>query len=131
MHGTVEFSNAPVMINLTGGEGIPGTPNLDWRIQGETGWLRLTTSSVALNVGSSDIKLEVYKAGSEAGTMLSLERDEWSQLPIPAQNIARLYNAYHNGNWYPDWEYALQRFETVETLWEDFDKQTIGWRYST
>jgi hypothetical protein len=57
IHGTVQPSQAVVAIIFTGGDEIPGIPVLDWRIQGESGWLRLTSSSMALNVGSPDTKL--------------------------------------------------------------------------
>lgn len=98
IHGTVDPSNAVVVINFTGGDGLPGLPVLDWRIQGETGWLRITSSSVVLNVGSPDTKLELFDATSGKVEVVVPEDDKWSKLPVPAQNIARLYEAYRKND---------------------------------
>jgi hypothetical protein len=119
--GTVQPSQAVVVINFTGGSGISSLPVLDWRIQGETGWLRLTSSSMALNVGSLDSKLVVCDARGEEKEVMP-EEDEWTKLPLPAQNIARLYEAYRKNKWYPDFDYAIKRHELIETLWRDFDQ---------
>lgn len=109
-------------INLHGGPGIPGVAAMDWRIQGETGWLRLTSPSVFLNIGHPDTKVELYDAESDKFEELVPDKDEWSELPLPAQNIARLFDAYLKGQWYPDWEHALLRHEQAEQLWKDFDE---------
>ncbi|KAM0123811.1 hypothetical protein ACHAP3_010839 [Botrytis cinerea] len=121
IHGTVLPSQAVVAIIFTGGDGIPGLPILDWRIQGEYGWLRLTSSSMALNVGSPDTKLELYDASGKARE-IAPDEDQWSKLPLPAQNIARLYEAFRKKDWYPDLDYAIKRHELIETMWRDFDQ---------
>jgi len=64
IHGTLGPSNAVVVINFAGGDGIPGLPVLGWRVQGEIGWLRVTSSFMALNVGSPDTKLELFDTTS-------------------------------------------------------------------
>lgn len=127
IHGTVAPSNAVVVINFTGGNGIPGLPALDWRIQGSTGWLRLSSSSMALNVGSPDTKLEI--CGDRTGGVVeevATDEDQWSKLPLPAQNIARLYEAYWNGDWYPDFDYAIKRHGLIDAMWRDFDQAENG-----
>jgi predicted dehydrogenase len=119
--GTVQPSQAVVVINFTGGSGISGLPVLDWRIQGERGWLRLTSSSMALNVGCPDSKLVLCDSRGEQKDVM-LEEDKWTKLPLPAQNIARLYEAYRKNKWYPDFDHAIKRHEMIETLWRDFDQ---------
>lgn len=126
MYGVAHPSNAVVVINLTGGRGIPGLPILDWRIQFENGWLRLQSSTIALNVGSPDTKLEIFDAARGTQEEVHPDEDEWSGMPVPAQNIARLYEAYRLGQWYPDFEYALKRHGMVESMWNDFDENSFG-----
>ncbi|KAL1851205.1 transcription regulator gal80 [Paecilomyces lecythidis] len=118
VQGTVSPSGALATINLYGGKEIPGTPQLDWRIQGETGWLRVTSSNCAINVGSPDLKLEVFNG--ETGEVVALDRDELDELPLPAQNTARLYEAYRKNEWYPTFEWAVKRHETIEEMWKRF-----------
>jgi predicted dehydrogenase len=127
IHGTVQPSQAVVAIIFTGGDEIPGIPVLDWRIQGESGWLRLTSSSMALNVGSPDTKLGLYDASGKVGEV-SPEEDQWSKLPLPAQNIARMYEAYRKKDWYPDFDYAIKTHELIETMWRDFDQAEVKTR---
>lgn len=76
---------------------------------------------MALNVGSPDTKLELYDASGKAREVAP-DEDQWSKLPLPAQNIARLYEAYRKKDWYPDFDYAIKRHELIETMWRDFDQ---------
>ncbi|KAF7596211.1 hypothetical protein BBP40_002743 [Aspergillus hancockii] len=120
-YGTVEPSKAAVTIKLHAGKEFPGAPRLDWRIQGEKGWLRLTSPLLFLNVGGPGIKVEIAKY--ETGTVeeLTPELDEWDELPIPAHNIARLYEAYRKNEWYPTFDWALKRHEAIDGIWKQFD----------
>ncbi|GAD91894.1 oxidoreductase [Paecilomyces variotii No. 5] len=116
VQGAVSPSGALATINLYGGKEIPGTPQLDWRIQGETGWLRVTSSNSSINVGSPDLKLEVFNG--ETGEVVALDRDQWNELPLAARNTARLYEAYRKNEWYPSFEWAVKRHETIEEMWK-------------
>lgn len=70
---------------------------MQWWIQGSKGELRLKSSSWSLNVGREDTKVELFN--KETGKMeeVKRERDQWDELPVPAQNIARLYEAFRKG----------------------------------
>src|SRR4051794_40422931 len=59
IQGTVSSSNAIVTYQWYGGKPFPGTPAADWRILGDKGELRLTSSSWALNVGRPETKIEL------------------------------------------------------------------------
>ncbi|KAB8231260.1 Gfo/Idh/MocA family protein [Aspergillus alliaceus] len=123
-YGRVEPYNAAVTINLYAGKEFPGQPRLDWRIQGEKGWLRLSSPMFFLNVGGPGIKLEI--ANHDTGTVEELfpETDEWDELSVPAQNIARLYEAYRKKEWYPTFDWALKRHEAIDALWKQFDEDS-------
>lgn len=121
MYGTVENSNAFVTINLHAGKEIPGLPRLDWRIQGDKGWLRLTSSVLFQNVGSPDTKLELVKSDGSVEEIF-VEPQEWDDLPIPAQNIARIYEAYRKDEWVPTFDWAVKRHELLDRMWKQFDE---------
>ncbi|GFF58529.1 galactose/lactose metabolism regulatory protein GAL80 [Aspergillus udagawae] len=122
VHGTAEESNAFVTINLYAGKEMPGLPRLDWRIQGEKGWLRVTSPMAFLNVGTPETKLQLYRTESGQVEEVTVDEDEWDSLPIPGQNIARLYEAYRKGEWYPTFDWAVRRHELIDGMWKRFDK---------
>ncbi|TVY81618.1 Galactose/lactose metabolism regulatory protein [Lachnellula suecica] len=125
LHGLVSPSNAPISIHFRGGKQFPGTPALEWRIQGEKGELRLTSSSFGLNVGTPDTKVELFDEESGIVEELVPNSSELDDLPIPAQNIARLYEAFRKGEWYPDFEWAVKRHEMLAEIWRRHDEATI------
>lgn len=69
-------------------------PNLDWRIFGSKGEIRISSFGPrGLNVGSNDIEVEICKA--DEGVVSKLDTGvDWEHLPLPARNIARLYEAF-------------------------------------
>jgi predicted dehydrogenase len=101
-------------------------PALDWRIFGSKGEIRITNYVTwALNAGSEDTKIEIYKADDGVVSEVDLEADEFKDVPLPARNIARVYEAFAagldvGGNkkvWYPDFEHALKRHELIEEMY--------------
>ena len=121
IHGTVEPSNAIVNFQWHGGKPFPDTPGADWRIFGEKGELRLTTPSWALNVGGPATKLELFDATTGVLEPVVVDKDQWDSLPIPAHNIARLYEAYRLKEWHPDFEWAVKRHKTIDEIFQRFD----------
>jgi hypothetical protein len=121
IQGTVQPSNAIVNFQWHGGKAFPGAPVVDWRIVGEKAELRLTTSSFGLNVGRPDTKIELFDPATGAVETIAVEKDQWDSLPIPAHNIARLYEAYRLKEWYPDFNWAVKRHEVIDTLFKRFD----------
>lgn len=102
-------------------------PALDWRIFGSKGEIRITSYNTwSLNAGTDDLRLEICKADEGVFEEVDLGADEFEHLPMPARNIARLYEAYAAGvddggrkrEWYPDFEYALKRHELIEEMYK-------------
>jgi len=120
--GTVGHSKVPVSFQWRGGKAFPGAPVADWQIVGQKGILRLTASSWALNVISTETKIEFFDIATGEVEILVAEKDEWVDLPVPARNIARVYEAWRKGEWYPDWEWAVKRHELIDDLWRSFDE---------
>lgn len=102
-------------------------PRLDWRIFGSKGEIRVTGYNMwSLNAGSGDIVLETYKADDGEVINVDIDADEFEHLPVPARNIARLYEAFaasvdngqDNKEWYPDFEYTLKKHELIEDMYQ-------------
>ena len=123
LHGTVPPSGAPVTIHYRGGKPFPGTPGIEWRIQGDIGEIRLTSPSWSLNIGRPDTKIELFdvETGEVEVEVVVPERDQWDELPVPAQNIARMYEAFRKGEWFPDFEWAVRRHAMIEEMWRRYD----------
>ncbi|KAH8590160.1 putative oxidoreductase [Bisporella sp. PMI_857] len=121
IQGTVVPSNAIVSISWRGGKTLPGVPQADWWVVGEKGYLRLTATSWSLNVGNPETKIELFDITTGTAETIVAEKDEWNELPLPAQNVGRLYEAYRKKEWYPNFEWAVKRHETIEELWQRFD----------
>lgn len=121
-HGNVSPSNAPVVFTLTGGPPVPHIPALDWRLQFENGWIRVTSSTALLLHGADDTKIEIFDLVKGTEEVVHLEEDEFASLPWAARNIARLYEAFADGDWVPDFEHGLKMHERVQGMWNDFDE---------
>jgi len=120
--GTVGPLKAPISLNFRGGATFPGVPVTAWEIVGQKGIIRLTSPWWGLNVGVPDTKIEFFDIATGEVEHLEAENDELADLPNAARNIARLYEAYRQGSWWPDWEWAVKRHEFLEDLWRSFDE---------
>jgi hypothetical protein len=101
-------------------------PSLDWRIFGSKGEIRVTGyTKWSLNVPDEDFMLEICKVDDGEVRTVDVGRDEFEHLPVPARNIARLYEAFASCRnevegervWYPDFEYALKKHEVIEEMY--------------
>lgn len=126
LHGLVSPSNAPVTMHFRGGGSFPGTPNMDWRILGTKGEIRLTGPSECLNVGRVETKVELFDAETGKVDVVVGDPSPLDELPLEAHNIARMYEAYRKGEWHPDFEWAVKRHEMVEEMWKQYDRKNLG-----
>ncbi|KUJ07716.1 putative oxidoreductase [Mollisia scopiformis] len=113
----------PVSIHLRGGKPFPGTPTIEWRIQGSKGELRLTAPSGSLNVGRPDMKVEFWEMENDTVELVEFEEDEWVKLRVAARNIAREYEAFRKGEWVPDFAWGVKRHELIEEMWQRYDRE--------
>lgn len=70
IHGTVAPSNAIVTFQWRAAKPLPGAPSTEWRVLGDKGELRLTSSSWSLNVGDPTVKLELSDTSLEFWSLL-------------------------------------------------------------
>jgi len=125
-------TGAVVSYHLRESTQFPNTPRLDWRIYGDKGEIRVTSSSCFLNVGSDDAKITFAATGSEEVEDVEVGKDEWESLAMPGRNIARLYEAFAAGKKgdedgaYRDFEYAVERHKMIEKMYERLDAEQAG-----
>ncbi|KAF7970545.1 hypothetical protein HWV62_23713 [Athelia sp. TMB] len=110
-----------------GGKDQGKPPAVDWRIFGSKGEIRITASDTwSLNTESGNAKIEVWKDDG-AVVVVDIRVDEFEDLPAPARNIGRLYEAFAAGldgegkkkKWYPDFEHALKTHELIEEMYKE------------
>ncbi|KAH7305141.1 oxidoreductase [Rhexocercosporidium sp. MPI-PUGE-AT-0058] len=128
----ITTSNVPFSMHRRGGAPFPGTPAVEWRIQGEKGEIRLTSSDYFIHMGHPEpsTKIELFVEGEGVSEVhwvdgeIDGKRDEVSEmeLPVIARGIARLYEASRKGEWVPDWEWAVRRHEVVGEMWTRYDE---------
>ncbi|OCL13185.1 NAD-P-binding protein [Glonium stellatum] len=113
-------SGALLTYHLRGGKPFGNEPGLLWRVYGETGEIQVTSSGSSISVGYPDTKIQLHDHASGNVEVVEVESDGWEKLPIPAQNIGRLYEAFADGKTaeYPDWEEAVVRHKLVEELYQ-------------
>jgi hypothetical protein len=105
-------------------------PSLEWTIFGSGGQIRITSfdsmcNTWSLNYGPDLLKVEIYDAKADTLTQLPTVEDEFSRLPAPARNVARLYEALakakagHEDSWYPDFEYGVKKHELIDAMYKE------------
>ena len=114
-------AHALLSYHLRGGSSVPGSIGGLWRIYGEKGEIEITASGLLLQTGYPDLKVRLQDYEKDEVKELEVPRDEWEELPLPARNIARLYekfaDSWHGGEKMgrlPDWEEALVRHRMIE-----------------
>ncbi|KAL2070662.1 hypothetical protein VTL71DRAFT_13688 [Oculimacula yallundae] len=125
LNGTLS-SSIPLSLSLRGGKAFKGTPGLEWRIYGETGEIRVTSTGPFLNIGYDDVKIEVYDfdlSGGEGGEVevVEVEKDEFDEKEwgLPSRNVARLYKELAEGKNNCSFEDAVERHELIANMYKE------------
>lgn len=119
LQGTLS-SDIPLSYSLRGGPRFKNIPGLDWRIYGETGEIRITATGLFLNVGYSDLKVEVHNFENDTVEEVAMDRDEIDEIgELRARNVARIYRELENGVINCTFEDAVARHEFIESLYKE------------
>jgi predicted dehydrogenase len=98
---------------VTGGQPLLDEPALLWKIEGDKGVIEVRgTESFALSM-SLDIKIRMQLFGTGEVKEVELKEDR----PGPPGNVGRLYDAFADGQYYPDWKWAVKRHAWVDALY--------------
>ena len=81
--------------NFRGGDAFVEGEGLVWDIIGDKGQIRLTGSSIMLNLGAEDYQIRLKD--HVTGRIEVVEPHKSLNLPLAAQNIGRLYENFADG----------------------------------
>jgi predicted dehydrogenase len=99
---------------ITGGQPLLDEAALLWKIEGDKGVIEVRgKESFALSM-SLDIKIRMQLF--ETGEVKEVEFKE--DRPGPPGNVGRLYDAFADGQYYPDWKWAVKRHAWVDALYK-------------
>ncbi|KUJ11056.1 oxidoreductase [Mollisia scopiformis] len=115
-------SGIPLSMTLRGGTPFKGTPGLDWRIYGETGEIRITSSGPFLNIGYPDMKIQIHDFEKDTVEDIPLEQDEFDEggkYGLPARNVARVYKALGEGKNNCSFEDAVERHALLDGMYRE------------
>ena len=117
LQGTFQ-SGALLTFQLRPGKPFPGTPGMTWSIYGDTGEIRITAPGHFLNLDYPETKIEIHDLATDKVEEVAIEKDEFSDLPRPAQNIARLYEGIAKGDHdkIADFGAAIGRHRFLESI---------------
>jgi predicted dehydrogenase len=110
----VMSSGVKFTYNFRGGDAFVEGEGLVWDIVGDKGQIRLTGSSIMLNLGAEDyqIRLKDYATGN----IELVEPYKSLDLPLAAQNIGRLYENFADGEPCPNFSDAVQRHKFIDAV---------------
>ena len=111
--GGVTYSYA-----MRGGEAFTPSEAFCWEIMGDKGSIRVTGSTIMVNLGAEDYKIRVKDYAS--GQIREVELDESldSTLPLPAQNVGRLYQRFADGEATPTFSDAVNRQRFLDAVFQ-------------
>ncbi|OAP55923.1 hypothetical protein AYL99_10075 [Fonsecaea erecta] len=110
--------SAVFSFHLRAGDRFIGQPGSTWRIYGTKGELAVEFASAGPQMAKAT---SIRFSNAEKGIVEDFNVDEggqeWTDLPTPAQNIGRLYEAYATGESYGDFDLAVKRHELMDDFW--------------
>ena len=119
-------NGALISYTLRGGKVNPDVPST-WTIYGEKGEIAMTGQMMAMiSIGTEKMTLSVHDFGKETAEKISVDYGEYAGLHLAGRNVARVYDAYADGQWVPDWEHATKIHALVT---EVFGREEDGSQY--
>lgn len=120
-------SGAVLSAHYRGGKPFASPPQALWRIYGEKGEIEVTAPSPLYNVVTPAlVKILLHDQAQGEVEEIKIEKDafdaEFGDLPGPAQNIGRLYEAYRKGENTVVWfEEAVARHDMLADMYTAWD----------
>lgn len=119
-------NDALIDVALRGGSAFKDSPGFVWNIYGEKGEIEVTAPGVVLNVGFGpvvSVKLHDHEKDTVEVIDWSVD-DEQEKLPVPSQNVGRLYQAFAEGkkDEYADWAEAIATHMLLEKMMKTSEK---------
>lgn len=112
--------------SLRGGPAFKDSPGFVWNIYGEKGEIKVTAPGVVLNVGFGPaVSVKFHDHARDTVEVIDWGvDDEEEKLPVPSQNVGRLYQSFAEGKRhdYADWEEAVAMHKLLEKILESSEK---------
>ncbi|KAG9856320.1 NAD(P)-binding protein, partial [Aureobasidium melanogenum] len=102
---------------VTGGQAHMDEPAMVWKIEGDKGVIEVRgKQSFAISMSlDPKIRMQLF----ETGEVKEVEFND--DKPGPPGNVGRLYEAFADGQYYPDWKWAVKRHAWVDALYKSND----------
>ena len=94
-----------------------GEPALVWHIEGEKGIIDVRGETAFAVSMSGQVKVRLQDFASGQVKDIGFEENT----PGPSGNIGRLYEAFADGKYYPDWKWAAKRQAWVDAIYESHE----------
>ncbi|KAI5252745.1 NAD(P)-binding protein [Aureobasidium subglaciale] len=102
---------------VSGGKPFMGGPALLWRIEGDKGVIEIRGEETFALSMSLNIKIRMQLFETDETKDIEFTEDR----PGPPGNVARLYEAFTDGSYYPDWKWAVKRHAWVDAIYKSND----------
>jgi hypothetical protein len=115
-------SGAYLSTYLRRGPGFKGTPGLDWRILGEKGEIRFTSSSLLFVAFEAQSQIEVQSFADNSVEKVEFGTHYDQLAPYSARNVAAVYDAFADGDTKGYWsgEDALKLHKELDQVWGEW-----------
>ncbi|KAG9513263.1 NAD(P)-binding protein, partial [Aureobasidium melanogenum] len=102
---------------VTGGQAFMDDSGIVWKIEGDKGVIEVRGKEPFALSFSLDIKIrmQLFETGE------TKEVEVTDDKPGPPGNVGRLYEAFADGQYYPDWKWAVKRHAWVDALYKSND----------
>lgn len=99
---------------VTGGQAHMDEPAMIWKIEGDKGLIEVRgKESFALSMSLDiRIRMQLFETGEVKEVNFTDDK------PGPPGNVGRLYDAFADGQYYPDWKWAVKRHAWVDALYK-------------
>ena len=122
-------TGAVLSLHLQGGNAPPFDPQHLWRIHGEKGSIDVAADTFMLNIKTEGVKIRLYDGETGKVDNVSVDKDALDELPVPARNIGRVYEAFvaEDKNFLVTFEDAFERHKLLEKMLSQWDNRDQGW----
>ncbi|KAM0704012.1 hypothetical protein Q7P35_008244 [Cladosporium inversicolor] len=111
---------------MRGGEAFTPSEAFCWEIVGDKGSIRVTGSTIMLNLGAEDYKIRVKDNSSKKIREVDLSSPLGSTLPLPAQNVGRLYERFADKEAVPTFSDAVKRHHFLDSIFQSSEKGVVA-----
>ncbi|KAM0713427.1 hypothetical protein Q7P37_010389 [Cladosporium fusiforme] len=110
--------------SMRGGEAFTPSEAFCWDLVGDQGSIRVTGSTIMINLGAEDYKIRVKDNATKAIREEQLDSSDTS-LPLAAQNVGQLYHRFATGEPVPTFSDAVKRHHFLDSVFQSSDKGTV------